>query len=141
MPAQLDFALVAQFAKLEPGGLLTVVGATVDGIGTEEVPTQAALTVVVRILVGQEERSAAVPVALSFRGPSGDSLITLSTEFTPEPDLRPVAGQVGAILIANAMLPLPEYGSYELQVRLSDELVKSLPLDVTPIVHDPSPGT
>lgn len=63
--AELDYVLLAEFARVDPSGLLTVVGGSYSQLHTDELPVQAVVYVVARIMVDPEEDDLTVRVSVA----------------------------------------------------------------------------
>lgn len=121
--AQLDYALLAEHARLEPGGTVSLLGASFSQLVVPAVPAQVPLAVVGRVLFSVGEGSQAL--LLTILGPDDLFRVTLDTEVDTPSDPVPGVGPAVSFVIS-LMLPLPAEGVYSIQLALEGAVSKTM---------------
>lgn len=132
--ATLDYALLAEYARVDPSGLLTVVGASFDRVQAQNEKAAHQVFVALRVLLDEAESS--VDFEITVRPPSEVFSLALSGHSERNPDAIPVDGKVAVVVTAGMLVPLPEPGRYVVSVTLSDGQHRELPFiveHVTPL--------
>lgn len=127
--AELDYAFLADFAKVEPNGTLTTVGASFTFVTTRQLPAAHRMAVAGRVrgLVGEEP----IPFRIEIVGPDGSFRIGAESELTPGPTARPYGeGFLGHLFALDLAIPLPQVGLYVVNVSVSGEHARTLAFDV-----------
>lgn len=132
--ARLQYALLAEFAKVDAGGLLTVVGAGFDRVAAQALPAHQAIAVGLRALLAQDEAEA--PLRVMLRPPEGLTL-RFETVLRPAPDARPHGGYIGVAMAINLTVPLMVPGAYHLSIAVDGEEQQELSFEVE--VSGPAP--
>lgn len=132
--ADIEYAVLAQFASVGEDGTLTVVGGHRSTFEVSSIPGQHVLCVAGRILLARREPPPML--SLGARTPDGDVPVVarwpLEVHDVPmEGGRRPVA--FAATLVA----PAPVTGEYALTLLVNDDLVRTLPFTV---VHTSEPA-
>jgi hypothetical protein len=123
--AALDYAILAEYARVDSSSLLTVVGGSFDKIQTNAPSAAQQIHVALRVLLNEDEDSVGVEVRAV--APSGEPIVGMSTEARRSPDAQPLDG-VSNIMIAIGMLAILQSGGrYVVQVLLNGEMAKELP--------------
>lgn len=138
MPS-LDFAILGDYVRSE-GGLAHVLAAGIDTVFAPVVPTAQQIALVARFQFTRQECAQEYAIGVVFREADADLHIlelrsTVSPEWTED---LPASWAVSANLAVNVALPLRGYGEYAVDLRLDDDLVKSIPLRV--VGPDARPG-
>jgi hypothetical protein len=126
--AKLDYALLAEYARVDPSGLLTTVGASFDRVRARNAAAGQQIFVALRVLLDASETT--VDFEISVRPPSGGFTIGLSGQATRNPDAVPVDGRVGVVVTVGVLVPLPESGRYLVTVTLADGERREIPFIV-----------
>ena len=116
--AEFDLLILAEYARVDASGLLTVVGGGFDRVQVPSLPAQQPASVAVRVLLDETERS--VPLQVTARAPDSRYVINLLGSGERPEGARPHEGKVGVTLVVSTMLPLSVTGVYEILVRLAD---------------------
>jgi hypothetical protein len=116
--AEFDCLLLAEYARVDPGGLLTVIGGGFDRIVTSSLPAQQPASLAARVSVDEADRS--LPLRLTVRAPDSRYVMNLVGSAEQPQYARPHEGKVGVALVVSMMLPLPVAGVYEIFVQLAD---------------------
>ncbi|WP_156721340.1 DUF6941 family protein [Streptomyces apocyni] len=116
--ARLQYFLLAEYARVDAGGLLTVVGAGFDRVAVDALPGQLSLGCAARVLLDEGESEAQLSVAV--RPPQGRGLAIAST-VRPPVDAKPHLGHVGVIFAATFGLPVVAEGLYTFEVTVNGE--------------------
>lgn len=124
--AELDYAFLAEYAKVEPSGNLTAVGASYTHVAVSGFPAQHLVSVAGRVRIKLGETP-----SLRVRLQSPDESLTLEAglQLAAGPDSRPYGPNLDTLGIQFAMtvaLPLPVPGLYKVHVLLDDEEVRFL---------------
>lgn len=135
--ADIEYAVLAQFASVGEDGTLTVVGGHRSTFEVSSIPGQHVLCVAGRILLARREPPPML--SLGARTPDGDVPVVarwpLEVHDVPmEGGRRPVA--FAATLVA----PAPVTGEYTLTLLVNDDLVRTLPFTVVDSSEPAEPG-
>lgn len=124
--AELDYAFLAEFAKVE-SNQLTVVGASYTHVFTPSLPANHLLYVAGRVRSLEGE----VPpiLAVKFRSPAEGFEIGVDSNLTAE-HARPYDGKVGLTFAVGIGVPLMTEGLYEVLVELDGVEVRRLAFDL-----------
>lgn len=126
--AILDYALLAEYARVDAAGLLTVVGASFERVQAQSPGAAQAMSVALRILLDEAESGADFDVQI--RPPSGQYALGFSGTAARPTNPVIVDGRAAVILVLGIAVPLVEAGVYSVVVTLSDETVKTVPFVV-----------
>ncbi len=124
--AELDYAFFAEYAKVEPGGKLTAVGASYTHVFVQSFPAQQLIAVAGRIRATIGEK----PILHA-------SMISPDEVFRIDTEMQIAAGEgampygpnldtVGLQFALTFLMPLPKPGLYELRMTLDGEPVRLL---------------
>jgi hypothetical protein len=128
--AELDSLMLAEYARVDASGLLTLVGGGFDRVQVAGLPAQQPASLALRVTLDEAERS--VPVQVTARAPEGRYVINLVGSAEQPDAARPHEGKVGVTLVVGMTLPLPVMGVYEVLVRLGDLPERRLSFVVEP---------
>jgi hypothetical protein len=133
----LEYALLCDYVRPE-GAFSHVLAANVDTLHAPAVPAAHNLGILIVEKFDQEECDRAHVVYARFRSPSGEQLVEVRAEITPQwQEGVPPGWKITGNIALNVGLPLPEYGLYTLEIALADSRVqKTLNLRV---VQPPPP--
>lgn len=125
---ELDYAFLAEFAKVDPNGLLTAIGASYTQIQVQQLPAPHVLHVAGRIRA--PEGHPAMELSFNFRGPTEASpTVTIGGELHTE-GATPYAGKVGLLFAIGTTVPLVSEGLHTLEISLDGGLVRRLAFEV-----------
>lgn len=127
--AQLDYAMLAEFARADQAGLLTVVGGGFDRIQVSSLGLVHQMFLVVRFRLTDDEKLVNFEVKVVPPGEPQFEL-TVTGSATVSPTSRPVPGNFGTLSVIGLGLPIASPGSHRVQIYLEGDLVKELPFDV-----------
>lgn len=125
--ARLQYVLLAEYARVDASGLLTIVGAGFDRIAVNALPSQIPLACAMRVLLTESEKDARLSVSL--RPPSGVGL-RMETVLAAPIDARPHKGLVGVAFAATFGLPVSSPGTYTFEVSVNDEQADDISFEV-----------
>lgn len=127
---ELDYAFLADYARVESNGTLTVIGASWTFIVASQVPAVHRMAIAGRIRSTPEAEP--VPLRIEVVAPEGKYRMALNAELTRAPAARPygAAGRVGHLFAVDMDLPLPVYGLYEVHIHVADRHARRLAFDV-----------
>jgi uncharacterized protein DUF6941 len=135
----LDYALLCDFVRADPGGVAHAIGAGIDTLYAAEVPTGHNVGLLAKFTFTQGESGRPHRIELFFRTTDGAELVKIEALIAPEWDeTLPPGWGVGAVMGINFGIPLPDYGLYSLEVMIDDRSVKSLQLRVVPPADTPA---
>lgn len=129
--AELDYAFLANYARVDPGGTLTAVGASFTHVQAGSVPTQHLLSVAGRIRSHID--AGPVPLRVTLTTPGDEIRLTFDAELQASEGARPYAGgRIGLLFAVTLAIPLPRVGLYEVTLRLdgAEEAARRLMFDV-----------
>lgn len=116
--AEIDYAFLADFAKVEANGSLTVVGASWTHLTARILPAAHRMAVAGRIKARADEDPIQLSVTVS--GPEGTFQITTQGELTARPDSVTYGdGWVGHLFALDLQIPLPAPGLYTVNVEVA----------------------
>jgi hypothetical protein len=126
----LDYAFIAEYARVDPGGKLTAIGASYTEVPVPQLPVSHLLSVAGRIRSTLESEPARLRVVL--KPPGGNVSLSLESELRPGADLRPYDGdKVGIVFALTTVVPLTTPGLCEVRLFLDDQEVRLLMFEVT----------
>lgn len=126
--ASLDYALLAEYARVDPSGLITIVGGSFDRVQASGPNVGQQLFVAMRVLLDEGEDGAALEVRVS--APNGEYELGMSAAAQRNPDAQPVDGRVNIMMAMGVLAPLPSSGRYSVKVVLNGQPVRELPFIV-----------
>ena len=128
--ATLDYALLAEYARVDASGLITIVGGSFDRIEAATGPEAIYhIYVALRVLVEESEAANLVPVEVRVLSP-GDYQMAVSTRVQPSPSAESFDGRYSIMLAIGLNLPLPVAGRYVVQVSIDGGVARDLPFNV-----------
>lgn len=124
----LDYAFLAEFARVDANGTLTAVGASFTHTIAAALPMGHLISVGGRVRMA--ENGPSFPLAISFKGPEPSGEITLELLIAHEQE-RPYAGRVGVLFTATTIVPLMSEGLHEVTIRIDSREVRRLAFSVS----------
>ena len=117
--ARLDYALIAEHARVDPGGTLSLLGGSFSQLTVGSVPAQVHLAIAGRVLIEGEEDP--ISVRVTFGGPDDLGFkVNFETEIGPPGD-DTVEGVPPAVTFAVAgPWPLPGAGLYAFTLQVEE---------------------
>jgi len=122
----LDYAFLADYAKIDANGTLTSVGASFTIIQTPELPATQLLSVAGRLRMAEDSKS--VSLSFVFAGPASPR-IALEIPVAPE-NAVPYDGKVGVLFVATTLVPLMSEGLHTVTISIADRQVRLLAFEV-----------
>ncbi|TDW91121.1 hypothetical protein [Kribbella sp. VKM Ac-2566] len=127
--ATLDYAFLADYAKVQPNGTLTSVGASFTFVEAQSLPTTHRMAVAARVRARIDEQI--IPFRVEITGPGESFRLGVDGQLSPGPDSRPYGeGFVGHLLAMDIQIPLPSAGLYTVNIELEGKHVRRLAFDV-----------
>ncbi|WP_435744859.1 DUF6941 family protein [Nocardioides sp. SYSU DS0663] len=114
---EIDYAFLADFAKVEPTGTLTVVGASYMFVNAPQLPTAHRLAIAGRIRARADDGT--VPIRITIAGPEGTFEIATEGELDSSTAEPYGDGYVGLLFALDLQVPLPAAGTYWVEVMLT----------------------
>lgn len=134
--AELDYAFLADYARVDPQGLLTAVGASFTPRRRPRRPGFAPHAVAGRVRARIDEGP--VPIRVEIVGPEQSYTLGLATELTAGPNTQPYRDNIsGHIFIVDMQMPLPVPGLYVINLYLAEEHARRLAFDVGTAARPP----
>lgn len=127
--AELDYAFVADYARVEPGGKLTAVGASWTHVIVPAFPTNHLMAVAGRVRA--DENDPPCQLAVSLAAPNDSFKLTYNVELHRDLSVRPYAGRIGHLFAIMTGLPLLSEGLYEILIELDGAHARRLAFEVS----------
>lgn len=127
--AKLDYALLAEYARIDSAGLLTVVGGGFDRVQVGGDFAIQQMYVALRVLMTDDEDR--VPFEVKVRAPKQEYEIVVDGTAERAIDATPVGGAYGFTAAVPIAAPLRSAGEYVVEVILAGDTVSRLPFVVT----------
>jgi hypothetical protein len=134
--ATLDYALLADYARIDSAGLVTIVGGSFDRVQATSTGGAQQTYVVMRVLLDEAEETASFEV--SVEPPTKTYALQLAGTAARNPAAMPVDGRVGVTLTIGLMVPIVAAGRYVARVSLEGQPVQDLPFVVDIAGHNGS---
>ncbi len=115
--ATLDYALLAEYARIDPAGLVTIVGGSFDRVQAMSTSGAHPTYLVMRVLLDESEEAASFEV--SVEPPNKVYALQLTGTAARHPAAVPVDGRVGVTLTIGLMVPIVAAGLYVARVSQS----------------------
>lgn len=127
--ADLDFALLAEFARVDPAGLLTLVGGGFDRVQASGPGLVQQMFVVMRVHLAEDERTVGFEVRVA---PPGEEpfKIRVSGVASANPQEVSPSGRHAVVTVVGLGIPINTQGRYVVQVFIAGSLVRELPFAV-----------
>jgi len=120
--ATLDYALLAEYARIDPAGMVTIVGGSFDRVQASSTSGVQQTYVVIRVLLDKSEEAVAFEVSV---GPPNKTYARqLAGTAKRNPAAVPVDGRVGVTLAIGLMVPIVAAGRYVVRVSLEGQPVQ-----------------
>jgi hypothetical protein len=126
--ATLAYALLAEYARIDPAGLVTIVGGSFDRIQATNTSGAQQTYIVMRVLLDELEEAASFEVSIEPPGKSYTLPVTGTAARNPA--AVQVDGRVGVTLTIGFMIPIIAAGRYVARVSLEGQPVQDLPFVV-----------
>ena len=126
--AELDYAVRADFARVDGDGTLTVVGGHRTAVTVPGLPAQQALAVAGRLWMGRREPPA--QLSLGATTPEGDVPVVASWVLEPGPEQVEGAGRHSASFAVTVVAPVTAAGPHSLVLSVNGEVARQLPFTV-----------
>jgi hypothetical protein len=129
--ADLDYAFLADYAKVERSGTLTAVGASFTHLVVPMLPGTHLMSIAGRV----RSTIDAGPVSLTatLTPPDTDRFtVAFNMELTAGPEARPYGdGRVGLLFAITTAVPLQSEGLYRVALELEGSIARTLMFDVS----------
>lgn len=126
--ATLDYALLAEYARIDPAGLVTIVGGSFDRVQASSTRGSQQTYVVMRVLLDESEEAASFEISLE--PPTKTYVLQVAGTVPRNPAAVPVDGRVGVTAVIGLMVPLIAPGRYVAKVSLEGQPAQDLPFVV-----------
>ena len=131
--ARVAFAVLCQSALAQPDGLISILGAGIDGLTVPgPLPVAAQVTAAAQVVWAENDLNSGHVFKFRVVNSDDESLAELRAVSVP---VRPPGAHPGPIR-GSVVVPVPmfleQFGSYVVQLLIDDEVHASLPLMVTP---------
>jgi hypothetical protein len=126
----LDYAFLTEYAKVEPQGTLSVIGASFSRIQIPTVPSTLNIFLAGRLRAA--EGSQPVHIAIHVSGPTPSSpRLELETQFAIEGS-EPYEGRIGILFSVGVAMPVTSHGVHEFAILVEGKHARSLKFHATP---------
>jgi hypothetical protein len=126
--ARLDFAMIAEYARVDSAGLITVVAGGFDRVAVHGKGAVQQMHVALRIL---HEEGETVPFEVKVLTPDGSDVAVAGVVGEPPPGASPTDGLFNFTAALGLGVPVRSPGRYVVQIILAGEVVRELPFVVT----------
>jgi hypothetical protein len=117
--AELEFAILAEYARLEPGsGLLTLVGGGFDRVTTQTLPVGLQAAYAVRVSLGEKDEPGA-DVVVIVESPREEPVLRVVRRLDKPDNSVVVGGKVGVTTVAPLVLSLQVAGAYKVRLLIN----------------------
>lgn len=127
--AELDYAFLADFARVEPNGTLTAVGASWTHLWVTQLPSVHRMAIAGRVRAAVSEGR--IPVRVEIIDPEGSTIV--STDFgleAGEGSLPYDGDRLGHLFAIETVIPIVSHGKFKVSVILSGDRVRDLFFEV-----------
>jgi hypothetical protein len=125
--AELDYAFIAEFAKVEVSGTLTAVGASYLEVRPLGFPAQHAFSIAGRIRAPEEVEAINLVIRIN---PPGDMNVVINGTLVPGPDAVRYAGKVAVLFAANTVILLAAPGLCEIFIDVDGQEQRRLAFNI-----------
>jgi hypothetical protein len=125
--ATLDTAMLAEYARVDSAGLITMVAGGFVHVRSTEA---GAMPIAVALRFWLPEGEPAVQFEIKIKPPDKSYDLAVSGSATPGEVSRPIDGLIGVSVAVRATVPLPAAGRYVVEVWLEDAKARELPFIV-----------
>jgi hypothetical protein len=126
--AELDYAVLADYARVDGDGTLTVVGSHRAVVSVPALPAQHVLAVAGRVWMGRREPAARL--SLGALTPQGDVGTVADWSLDPGLEQAEGSGRASASFAVTVVAPVEVIGAYALILSVNGEVARSLPFSV-----------
>ena len=126
--AALDYVIVSEYARIDPSGLVTIVGGSFYRVHALQPGASQQLFLSLRALL--EETETSVSFEVKVRPPTDQFMIGITGQTARRPDARSIDGHVGVVATVGLLVPLLMEGRHEVQISLDDSQTRTLPFVV-----------
>lgn len=126
---ELDYAYLAEYAKVD-GGKLTVVDASFTHVTGTTLPGVFSFAVAGRVRVPAGFRE--IVLNFEFANPNRQTVLKFDAPLSADPAERPYKDRVGRLFALNLGLPIAEPGLCVVTIGIDDQEVRTLAFEVEP---------
>lgn len=123
--AELDFALLAEFARVDPAGLLTVVGGGFDRVNASGPGLVQQVFVAFRTRLDEGERTVSFKIRVVSPG-EDQAEVAVSGVTAANPPAEPLPEHLGVVNVVGLGIPINAEGRYVVQVSIGGSLAREL---------------
>ena len=110
--ASLDYVIMSEFARVDPSGLVTIVGGSFDRLQAPQRGVGQQLFITLRALL---ETETSVLFEVKVLPPTGQFEIKVNGQAARRPEALPLDGHVGVIATVGLVVPLQTEGRHEVR--------------------------
>jgi hypothetical protein len=125
--AELDYAFIAEFAKVE-GGKLTAIGASYISVSPPFFPAVHLLAIAGRVRA--PEGTPGVDIEIGITLPKPGPGVSISATVGPDENAEVYDGKIGILFAASTMVPLPGPGLVEVNLKVDGSHARRLAFEV-----------
>lgn len=124
MTAELDYAFLAEFAKID-NGTLNVVGASFTQVDATSFPGMLELSVAGRVRRLENDEPPLLSIRF-FADQEAGELVSMERVLEDEENAVRYAGKIASVFVLRGPLYLAEAGLYKCEISLNGEVVRTL---------------
>ena len=124
---ELDYAFLAEYARVDANGTLSALGASFTRIHTTELPFAHIISIAGRIRCSEDLRPT---VHVLFQSPDKSTTVSAELNTTTTTGLLPYEGKVGILFSIRIMVPLLEIGLHSVDIALDGAHARTLKFEV-----------
>lgn len=128
--AELDYAMLAEFARLDASGLLTVVGGNFDQVATGRSGVVYPCALFLRFRLDQGEDSVSFEVKINGAD-EPEPIVGVTGSAQISPDAASIDGKYYPQSVVPLGVPLMKAGRYTVAVTVDGEVAREMPFVVT----------
>ncbi|ORV89417.1 hypothetical protein AWC08_21895 [Mycobacterium gordonae] len=125
--AELDYAFVAEYAKVEASGTLTAIGASYLEVRPPGLPAQHSLAIAGRVRAPEDTQSIELLIRINPPGPMN---IEINGTLTPGPEPVRYDGKVAVLFTAMSVIPLVAPGLCEIFIDIDGREQRRLAFNI-----------
>ncbi len=127
----LDYAFLAEYAKVEPSGVLNAVGASFTVLSVVQFPAAHLLSVAGRVRMA--EGGVPFPLTISFEGPAPEESVISLEMMVAHGTETAYEGRVGVLFAATTLVPVVRAGLHHVRISIQNQVVRELAFDARPV--------
>jgi hypothetical protein len=116
--AEIDYAILAEYGRVDPAGLVTVVGASFDRLTLGSIPGAVQLSIVVRVIGERGEGD--ISIRIDVYGPTDDLLVGARATLSEPAQANLFAGRFAVAGAYSFPIPFQASGGHTVKVWIDE---------------------